>query len=150
MRRLLLALAAAAPRLAQCVDCDPQHGHTGQDGQFTITCPNRGAAVGQIKIIKANWGGNCNEQCDCTSGHSCQPCCGSGGPCCPSCLDEKGNDYAALSAACDGKQTCTYPGPQLADPAGGCGKDYDYTSAAAATTSTTRSSAGARSSSSCC
>ena len=38
-----------------------------------------------------------------------------------------GNDFDGLSAACDDKASCSYPGPGSVDPAGGCTKKYEYT-----------------------
>ena len=94
---LLPVLAAAQFRAATGASCDPVTAEGGTPGlpaatQFSIVCPASDPPP-QIKIIKANYGGNCNEQCKCGPSSGCMPCCMHGGPCCPTCLEPKGNDF---------------------------------------------------------
>lgn len=125
----LLWVLAAAPLIcdSDAGECSPITAERGEGEAFSIECPTSDDGLkGEIKILKANYGYNCNEQCKCGPSSGCMPCCSTGGPCCPSCLEPKGNDYSALAAACDGKPRCEYPGPNIGDPAGGCGKKYQY------------------------
>ena len=101
----------------------------GENSGLELSCED--AAAGLVIVVqKANYGANCNEQCKCVDGGGCMPCCmhGAGSLCCPSCVaDDKGNDFTHLTATCNGQRQCqaSYGGDPV-DPAGGCGKLYEY------------------------